>query len=70
MASKQSGFNLLLEEKKRKGYLLHEDLLNLLPDDFVDPNQMEGIIDRLNEMGIKVFQEPPNEDELSLTSDN
>ena len=69
MATQQSGFNLLLEEAKRKGYLLHDDLNNLLPNDFVDPNQMEGIIDRLNEMGIKVFEVPPDADELILTSD-
>lgn len=70
MATQASGFNLLLEEAKSKGYLLHEDLLNLLPNDFVDPNQMEGIIDRLNEMGIKVFESPPDQDELILSSDN
>lgn len=68
MATPTSGFNLLLEEAKSKGYLLHEDLLNLLPNDFVDPNQMEGIIDRLNEMGIKVFEVPPDKDELLLSS--
>ncbi len=69
MATQQSGFNLLLDEAKRKGFLLHEDLLNMLPSDFVDPNQMESIIDRLNEMGIKVFEVPPDDDELILSSD-
>ena len=66
----QSGFNLLLDEAKRKGYLLHEDLINLLPNDFVDPNQMESIIDRLNEMGIKVFEVPPDEDTLIMTQES
>ena len=70
MANQASGFNLLRDEAKRKGYLLHEDLLNLLPSDFVDPNQMESIIDRLNEMGIKVFEVPPDTDELIMSSDN
>lgn len=69
MATQQSGFNLLRDEAKRKGYLLHEDLLNMLPSDFVDPNQMESIIDRLNEMGIKVFEVPPDTDELIMTSE-
>jgi len=64
--NQQTGFNALLEEAKRKGYLIHEDLLNLLPNDFIDPNQMESIIDRLNEMGIKVYESPPDEDELIL----
>jgi RNA polymerase primary sigma factor len=70
MATQQSGFNLLLDEAKRKGFLLHEDLLNMLPSDFVDPNQMESIIDRLNEMGIKVFEVPPDDDELIMSSDS
>ena len=61
-----TGFNALTQEAKRKGYLTHEDLLNLLPNDFVDPNQMEGIIDRLNEMGIRVYEFPPDENELIL----
>lgn len=60
------GFNALLEEAKAKGYLIHEDLINLLPSDVVDPNQMESIIDRLNEMGIKVFEFPPDADSLLL----
>ncbi|PIZ04442.1 MAG: RNA polymerase sigma factor RpoD [Gammaproteobacteria bacterium CG_4_10_14_0_8_um_filter_38_16] len=65
-----SGFNALTQEAKRKGYLTHEDLLNLLPSDFVDPNQMESIIDRLNEMGIRVYEVPPDENELLLADDN
>lgn len=62
----QSGFNALLEEAKRKGYLVHEDLLTLLPNDLIDPNEMEGIIDRLNEMGIKVFAIAPEEGSMML----
>jgi len=62
-----TGFNALLLEAKRKGYLIHEDLINLLPNDYIDPNQMETIIDRLNEMGIKVFEVPPDKDTLILS---
>lgn len=64
--SSATGFNALTQEAKRKGYLTHEDLLNLLPSDCVDPNQMESIIDRLNEMGIRVYEVPPDENELML----
>lgn len=64
--SASTGFTALTQEAKRKGYLTHEDLLNLLPSDFVDPNQMESIIDRLNEMGIRVYEVPPDETELLL----
>ena len=65
-SSSTSGFAALTAEAKRKGYLTHEDLLNLLPADFVDPNQLESIIDRLNEMGIRVYEVPPDESELLL----
>ncbi len=61
-----NALNALLEEAKRKGYLLHEDLLNLLPSDYGDPNQMENIIDQLNEIGIKVYEVPPDADTLIL----
>lgn len=64
----KSGFYSLLEEARRKGYLIHEDLINLLPND-VDPSQMESIINRLGEMGIKVFEVPPDVDELLLGED-
>ncbi|MCX7120831.1 MAG: RNA polymerase sigma factor RpoD [Gammaproteobacteria bacterium] len=69
-SSGNSGFNALTQEAKRKGYLTHEDLLNLLPADFVDPNQLESIIDRLNEMGIRVYEVPPDNDELLLDSND
>ena len=63
------GFGALLEEAKNKGYLVHEDLINLLPNDYADPSQMEDIIGRLTEMGIKVFEIPPDADSLLLEED-
>ncbi|MFK3617241.1 RNA polymerase sigma factor region1.1 domain-containing protein, partial [Coxiella burnetii] len=67
--SQRLGFGALLEEAKNKGYLVHEDLINLLPNDYADPSQMEGIIGRLTEMGIKVFEIPPDADSLLLEED-
>ncbi len=63
-------FSALLEEARRKGFLLHEDLLNLLPSDYVDPEQMEGIMDRLKELGIKLFEYPPDTDQLLLSEES
>lgn len=63
------GFSTLLEEAKNKGYLVHEDLINFLPNDYADPTQMEDIISRLTEMGIKVFEIPPDTDSLLLEED-
>jgi len=61
-----TGFNALLEKAKSQGYLIHDDLLTLLPSDYIDPNQIETIIDRLNEMGIKVYEVQPDADTLLL----
>ncbi|WP_439952613.1 RNA polymerase sigma factor RpoD [Coxiella endosymbiont of Amblyomma sculptum] len=63
------GFSALLDEAKNKRYLVHEDLINLLPNDYADPIQMESIISRLTEMGIKVFEIPPDTDSLLLEED-
>ncbi len=65
-SSQKLGFSALLAEARSKGYLIHEDLINLLPNDYVDPSQMESIIGRLTEMGIKVFEVPPDKDTLLL----
>lgn len=56
----------LKEEAGKKGYLIHEDLLNLLPPDLVDPNEMENVISRLTQLGIKVFEVPPDKESLIL----
>ena len=66
----QTGFKKLIEEAKSKGYLIHEDLVNLLPNHYADPEKMESIIGLLNEMGIKVFEVAPDADALLLASES
>lgn len=68
--SQQSGFKKLIQEAKTKGYLVHEDLLNFLPNDCIDPSKMEEIIGILNEMNIKVFEVPPSEEEALMLEQN
>ncbi len=71
MASQQpTGFDALKEKASEQGYLTHEDLLSLLPNDLIDSNEMERIIDRLNGIGIKVFEVRPDENELALLSED
>lgn len=74
MSDQQSSFKLLLDEAERKEqtrgtkFLLHEDLLNFLPNDFAEPEKMEEIISILNEMGIKVYEQTPDDETLLLDS--
>ncbi|MDF1761066.1 MAG: RNA polymerase sigma factor RpoD [Coxiellaceae bacterium] len=67
--SQQSGFKQLIEEAKRKGYLIHEDLLTMLPHHCIDPNKMEEIISILNEMNVKVFESPPSDEDVLLMAE-
>lgn len=69
-AQQQTGLNSLVEEAKRKGYLIHEDLINLLPNDLTDSDEMERTIALLSELGIKVFASTPDDDDLILSGDN
>ena len=62
----ETGFKALILEAEDKGFVLHRDLLAKLPDDLIDPNQMESVIDRLEEMGIKVLEVPPEEGDIVL----
>jgi RNA polymerase primary sigma factor len=64
--SSRQGFKKLIEEAKEKGFLVHEDLLNRLPDYCVDPGKMEEIIQLLSEMDIHVYEAPPSEEEASI----
>ncbi|MDF1796965.1 MAG: RNA polymerase sigma factor RpoD [Coxiellaceae bacterium] len=67
--SQQSGFKQLIDEAKRKGYLIHEDLLTMLPHHCIDPNKMEEIISILNEMNVKVFESPPSDEDVLLMAE-
>ena len=51
--TQETGFNSLLTEAKRKGYLIHEDLMRLLDNDLTDSDEMERIISRLADFGTK-----------------
>lgn len=57
----------LIAAGKEKGYLTYAEVSDLLPYHIVDPEQVEDIIGMINDMGIDVFEEPPDEDALTLS---
>src|SRR5271156_2067378 len=57
----------LIAAGKEKGYLTYAEVSDLLPYHIVDPEQGEDIISMINDMGIDVYEEAPDEDALSLT---
>ncbi len=54
---------------KEKGYLTYADINDYLPEDIVDPEQLEDIVDMINDMGISVFETTPDADQLMLASE-
>jgi RNA polymerase primary sigma factor len=61
-----SQLQALIAAGKEKGYLTYAEVSDLLPHHIVDPEEVEDIIGMINEMGIKVYEEAPDEDTLLL----
>ncbi|RMG28777.1 MAG: RNA polymerase sigma factor RpoD [Gammaproteobacteria bacterium] len=66
----QSQLKLLIAKGKEQGYLTYAEVNDHLPDDIVDPEQIEDIINMINDMGITVHEEAPDADALLLAGDS
>ena len=62
----QSKVKELIIKGKEKGYLTYPEINDHIPHDITDPDQIENIIAMFEDMGILIFEETPNEDELLL----
>ncbi|MEJ2765775.1 RNA polymerase sigma factor RpoD [Photobacterium sp. MCCC 1A19761] len=66
----QSQLKLLVAKGKEQGYLTYAEVNDHLPEDIVDSDQVEDIIQMINDMGIKVVETAPDADDLMMTEDN
>ncbi|MFQ5643179.1 MAG: RNA polymerase sigma factor RpoD [Thiogranum sp.] len=64
----QSQLKLLIAKGKEQGFLTYAEVNDHLPDDIVDPEQIEDIIGMINDMGIQVHETAPDADTLILSS--
>lgn len=55
---------------KEQGYLTYSDINDYLPEDIVDPEQIEDIVNMINDMGISVFENTPDADMLMLAGES
>jgi len=62
----QSQLKLLVTRGKEQGYLTFAEVNDHLPEDIVDSDQIEDIIQMINDMGIQVMEEAPDADDLLL----
>ncbi len=61
----QSKLKQLIAKGKEQGYLTYAEVNDHLPSDIVDPEQIEDIISMINDMGIQVYEEAPDEDVIN-----
>lgn len=66
----QSQLKLLVIKGKEQGYLTYAEVNDHLPEEIVDAEQVEDIIQMINDMGIKVVETAPDADDMSLNDDD
>ena len=57
----------LIAKGKEQGYLTYAEVNDHLPNSIVDPEQIEDIISMINDMGIRVHEQAPDEDSLLIS---
>ena len=65
--SPQSQLKLLIIKGKEQGYLTFAEVNDHLPQDIIDSDQIEDIIRMINDMGIQVFENAPDADDLIMS---
>ncbi|MFA0923513.1 RNA polymerase sigma factor RpoD [Xanthomonas fragariae] len=68
--AQQSDIKLLISKGLEQGYLTYAEVNDHLPDDLVDPEQIEDIISMINGMGIDVHEVAPDAETLLLNAGN
>jgi len=65
--AQQSEIKQLISKGLEQGYLTYAEVNDHLPDDIVDPEQIEDIIGMINGMGIEVHETAPDAETLLLS---
>lgn len=60
----QSQLKTLIAKGKEQGYLTYVEVNDHLPNDIVDPEQIEDIVAMINDMGITVYETAPDNDTI------
>jgi len=65
--AKQTQLKVLITKGKEQGYLTYAEVNDHLPNEIVDPEQIEDIIQMINDMGIQVMETAPERDTLIMS---
>lgn len=64
----QLQLKLLVIQGKEQGFLTFSDINDYLPENIINSDQIEDIIQMMNDMGIQVVEEAPDADDLMLNT--
>jgi len=56
-----SGLRELIEKGRKQGYITFADINDYLPDEVSDPDQLDEVIQIINDLGLQVLEEAPEE---------
>src|SRR5687767_9152878 len=59
----------LIKLGKERGFLTYAEINDHLPDDLVDAEQIEAIISTFGDMGIQVYDQAPDQEQLLIAAD-
>ena len=59
----------LIARGKEQGYLTYSEVNDHMPNDIVDPEQIDDIVNMINDMGISVYESAPDSESLMLSDE-
>ena len=59
----------LIARGKEQGYLTYSEVNDHMPNDIVDPEQIDDIVNMINDMGISVYETAPDSESLMLSDE-
>lgn len=60
----------LIQMGKEQGYLTYAEINDQLPDSVTESDQIEDIIQMLSDVGIKIYETAPDEDDIMLSDES
>ncbi|MGP1629355.1 MAG: RNA polymerase sigma factor RpoD, partial [Giesbergeria sp.] len=68
LAKRRSRLKTLIKLGKTRGYLTHGEINDHLPDKLVDQETLEVVISMLNDLGVAVYEQTPDAEQLLATN--
>ncbi|MBV12688.1 MAG: RNA polymerase sigma factor RpoD [Flavobacteriaceae bacterium] len=65
-----NGLRELIEKGREQGFITYADINDYLPDDVSDPDQLDEVIQMVNDLGLQVLENAPDEGSEAMAAAN